>query len=278
MEWRSFHKNDELIGCLRAQHVRPHHIVWVQHLDTTALVETPERVHFRYRLAGPGPRAVAWFIDVVIRVVLVGVVIAFVSLLSIIPTLAGAGMGLLLLWLFFLDWGYGAAFEIGLQGRTPGKMAMGLRVVRADGSPGRVPDFVLRNMMRGVDFLPGIFGIGVAVMWWDPRMRRLGDLVGGTVVVREDRSQVLGTVAIDPPVSEEERRNMPGRVVLGRDETAIIETFLRRRRRLSDERAEELALLLGPALSERTGVQAPSWERVLTLAYARATGRDREAD
>ena len=38
---------------------------------------------------------------------------------------------------------------------------------------------------------------------------------------------------------------------------------------------EELAWLLGPALSERTGVSADSWERVLVLAYARATGKDR---
>ena len=41
---------------------------------------------------------------------------------------------------------------------------------------------------------------------------------------------------------------------------------------------EELAELFGPALSERTGVEAPTWELVLALAYARATGKERDGD
>ena len=55
----------------------------------------------------------------------------------------------------------------------------------------------------------------------------------------------------------------------------MIEEFIRRRPQLSRERAEELAELFGPALSERTGIEADTWERVLVLAYARATGKDR---
>ena len=69
---------------------------------------------------------------------------------------------------------------------------------------------------------------------------------------------------------------MPARVDMSRDEIALVEEFLRRRRTLSAERAEELARLYGPALAERTGVTAPTWERVLALAYARATGKDRD--
>ena len=68
---------------------------------------------------------------------------------------------------------------------------------------------------------------------------------------------------------------MPAGVSLAAEEVRVIEDFLWRRPRLSEGRAEELAALYGPALSERTGVQAPTWTRVLTLAYARATGRDR---
>jgi hypothetical protein len=68
---------------------------------------------------------------------------------------------------------------------------------------------------------------------------------------------------------------LPPRVELYRDEIEVIETFLRRRRQFSDERARELAQLFGPALARRTGVTAPTWERVLVLAYARATGKDR---
>ncbi len=247
-------------------------------LDTTAAVATPERVRFEYRLAGPGPRAVAWAVDSAIRAAILLALAVGVLVLSSAPALGGAGTGVLLVGLFLLEWWYGAIFETLLQGRTPGKWLVGIRVVRADGAPGRVSDFVLRNLLRGVDFLPGMYGIGVATMGLDDRMRRVGDLVAGTVVVREDRSAVLGPVAIDPPVSEEERRALPAAVALDREEIAVIEGLLRRRRSLSDQRVEELAALLGPVVAERTGIEAPTWERVLTLAYARATGRDREVN
>ena len=112
----------------------------------------------------------------------------------------------------------------------------------------------------------------------DPKLRRIGDLVAGTVVVAEDRSSVLGGVRIQPPVSEQERQALPPGVVLSNEELQVIEAFLRRRPQLSDDRAEELARLFGPVLAQRSGIDAPTHERVLTLAYARVTGRDRPAD
>lgn len=245
-------------------------------LDTTAAVDTPERVRFRYRLAGPGQRGVAWLIDAAIRMVVLLTLGVVVALLGAVPALGGYGAGLFLLVAFLLEWFYGVAFETLLAGRTPGKLLLGLRVVRGDGAPATFPDFLLRNLLRGVDFLPVAFGIGAVVMLMDRRMRRIGDLVAGTVVVNEEKTQVLGRVVIDPPVTEEERLALPARVELDREELALIEAFLRRRRSLGTERAEELAWLFGPALSERTGVEAPRWERVLALAYARATGLDRD--
>ncbi|TNE85770.1 MAG: RDD family protein [Deltaproteobacteria bacterium] len=244
-------------------------------LDTTAAVVTPERVQFRYRLAGPGRRAIAWTIDAAIRLVVVMFVGVIVALLAAIPGLDGIGTGALLVVLFVLEWVYGVFFETILGGRTPGKFLLALRVVREDGAPARFPDFLLRNLLRAVDYLPGFFAIGLASMFLDRRLRRVGDLVGGTVVVVEERDRVRDRAQIDPPVSEEERQALPAGVHLSREELSVLESFVRRRSRLSPERAEELAWLYGPALSERTGVTAPTWERVLVLAYARATGRDR---
>ena len=60
-------------------------------LDTTAAVMTPERVRFRYRLAGPGRRAIAWTIDAILRLLFVLFVAVIVTLLSIIPGLSGVG-------------------------------------------------------------------------------------------------------------------------------------------------------------------------------------------
>lgn len=251
-------------------------------------METPERVRFRLQLAGPGRRALAWALDAVLRVaVMVVIIVVMLPFFALSDLTSGTGIGVYLLLLFVVEWLYGAIFESVLGGRTPGKMALSLRVVRVDGSPARIPDILLRNLVRGVDYLPvwapfgsdtlslPLFGVGVFTMFLDPKLRRIGDLVGGTVVVVEDRQGVRDDVAIEPPVTEDERQRLPVQVSLSAEELRILEAFIRRRGRLSPERTEELAQLYGPALSERTGIEADSWERVLVLAYARATGRDR---
>ena len=220
-------------------------------------------------------------------VVMVGLLALSAPFIALDETLAGASMGVILVVLFVLEWFYGVIFEVALQGRTPGKMAMKLRVVRVDGSPVRVPDVVLRNLVRAVDYLPVLaplggglvavptFGIAIGAMLVDRKLRRIGDMVGGTVVIVDISERMHAGAVIDPPVTEEERQQLPAQVSLSRDELQVLEAFVRRRKKLSAERAEELAELFGPALSERTGVHAGSWERVLVLAYARATGKDR---
>ncbi|MEQ1564593.1 MAG: RDD family protein [Myxococcota bacterium] len=238
-------------------------------------MSTPERVWFRYRIAGPAQRSAAYVIDLVVQLAIVGAILTLSLLVGLLPGLTGVSMGGLLLGMFAVTWLYGIVFETALGGRTPGKLAMELRVVRVDGSPVRFWDVVLRNLVRSADFLPIAFGVGVVVMMFDPRFRRLGDLVGGTVVVAENKSAVLEAVRIAPPVTEAERQSLPARVELRPQEVEVIEAFLRRRRGLSDERRAELVQEFGEQLSRRTGVVAESWERVITLAYARATGKDR---
>jgi uncharacterized RDD family membrane protein YckC len=248
--------------------------VCVQLLDTTATVATPERVQFRYRIAGPAQRAAAWVLDVMLRAVIIAVLAMLVALVSTLPGVGGVSSGLMMLAMFVLDWFYGVFFEAFFSGQTPGKRALQLRVVREDGSPAQLSDVLLRNLLRAADFMPMLFGLGVVVMFIDPKLRRIGDLVGGTVVVSEDPAVVLQQVRIEPPVSEEERQGLPAGVELSPEELATLEAFMRRRSKFSAERAEELAWLFGPALSARTGIEAPTWERVLVLAYARATGKD----
>ena len=257
-------------------------------LDTMAEVETPERVRFRYQLAGPGRRALAWLVDTVLRALVFATVVAVVSLFSAAGSfLIEASAGVILVSLFALEWLYGVVFETLLDGRTPGKAALQLRVVRGDGAPVRFADVVLRNLLRAVDYFPifsplGVdslayptFAIAIVVMTLDPRLRRIGDLVAGTVVVVDVHERLRGMAEIDPPVSDRERQELPAAVSLSADELRVLEEYVRRRPSLSAQRSEELAEQIGPMLSERTGVRADSWDRVLVLAYARATGKDR---
>jgi uncharacterized RDD family membrane protein YckC len=243
-------------------------------IDTTSTVTTPERVSFRYRVAGPAQRGTAWLIDLTIQIGLVMVALIGVGLTSLVVD-EGVGTGAAFFSMFVVQWLYGVFFETLFGGQTPGKRALDLRVVRLDGAPARFQEILLRNLVRAADFLPFAFAIGIGVMAFDERFRRLGDLVAGTVVITELRGRIPEPIVLSPPVSEAERQALPARVDLHPDEVEVIEQFLRRRRLLSAERAEELAEQFAPALSGRTGIVAPSAERVLVLAYARATGRDR---
>jgi uncharacterized RDD family membrane protein YckC len=206
---------------------------------------------------------------------LLAIIAAIAALIAILPGFAGVSMMMVFIVIFLVTWFYGVFFEYFFAGRTPGKMIFSLRVVRVDGGPAAFPDYVLRNFLWAVDFLPVFFAIGLTAMFIDRRMRRIGDMVAGTVVVSEEKTRVLGGISIQPPVSEEERQSLPARIDLNNEELAVIEELLRRRPKLSAERVEELATILAPQICERTGLKADTWERALTLAYARNTGKDR---
>lgn len=243
-------------------------------VDTVVAFETPERVVFRHAVAGPAARSVAWAVDAVIQVSALAVVAAFGALLGIGFGALGAGVavGLGLIALFLAQWLYGAFFEWWAGGRTPGKALLGLRVVRADGGPIDGRQALLRNLMRGADALPFAYGVGVVVMAVDPRQRRLGDLVADTMVVRTARSRLASEHGIVPPVTEAEWASLPPRVVLTREERQVIVGMQQRAAVLGEARLDELAGVLAPGVTARTGVVGAGPWRTLQLALARSRG------
>jgi uncharacterized RDD family membrane protein YckC len=146
-------------------------------LDTTRRVATPEGIELTLHLAGPVPRAMAWAIDLAIRLAIV-MGVGMVAL-----QFGQAGVGVMLLAAFFVEWLLPAWFEAVWRGQTPGKRAMGLTVLNDDGTPVRWPAALTRNLLRAVDFLPFFYGIGLLAMLTSRDFKRLGDLAAGTVVV-----------------------------------------------------------------------------------------------
>ena len=145
-------------------------------LDTCREVITPEGVPLQLPAAGPVPRALAWLLDLGIRTA----VLAAMSLL-LIP-MGGLGQGLYLALMFLMFWAYPIVFEV-WHGRTPGKRALGLRVVARDGAPLGWMPAIVRNLLRTVDMLPFGYALGLVTCLCDRHGRRLGDLVAGTLVV-----------------------------------------------------------------------------------------------
>jgi hypothetical protein len=185
--------------------------------------------------------------------------------------LAGLGVGLLLILFFVIEWGYFVLCELVMRGQSVGKRALGLRVVRSDGLPIGFGDSVLRNLLRGADFLPGLYGLAVLTMALDPKFRRLGDLAAGTLVVSERADEALPPIFLNPPAADDELRALPARVALNADELEAVELFLRRREHLNALRAEELADLVAPVFAKRMRLRYRDPVRFLALLYQRAT-------
>src|SRR6266581_1095419 len=92
----------------------------------------------------------------------------------------------LILTVFLLFWGYFLLFEAFNDGRTPGKRLMGIRVVMDTGHPLTFTAAAVRNLVRIVDMQPLFtYQVGLGFVLFHPQNKRLGDIVAGTVVVRD---------------------------------------------------------------------------------------------
>lgn len=161
---------------------------------------TGEAVALEIRPAAVPSRLIAGLIDGVIQLVLfflVGIVVGAVSANS--SDAAAGALSIVLVLLVFV--GYPVAFESLLRGRTPGKMALGLRVVRDDGGPTGFRHAFVRGLVGTLVERPGLtFFMGsIFTMLLNERSKRLGDLLAGTVVVQERIAVRGGQVALMPP-------------------------------------------------------------------------------
>ncbi|APR85857.1 INTEGRAL MEMBRANE PROTEIN (Rhomboid family) [Minicystis rosea] len=240
-------------------------------IDTTTEIETPEHVRFRYQVAGPAMRALAWLIDALARAA-IAFVIGIVAVIAGLSTdsIEQASSGVVFVVMFLLEWWYYVFFETLWSGRTPGKRALSLRVVTEGGHPLTFVSSVLRNFLRAADFLPFLYAIGLVVMGRDRRFRRLGDLAAGTIVIAEERHTVAAPLRLDPPPTAAELGRIPQRVPLTGEELSAVELFLRRHGRLSPARENELAEMVAPVFARRLGVRYKDASRFLGLLYHRA--------
>ena len=155
--------------------------------DDRISIPTPEGVELELVLAGVGSRLVATLVDYLIKT---AVLLALVFITGAVGGDGGGGFAaaVLIVATFLVFFGYDVAFETLAAGRTPGKRAAGLRVVRLGGEPVGFVASAVRNLLRLVDSLPGIYAVGAACILFSRRNQRLGDLAAGTLVVRERRA------------------------------------------------------------------------------------------
>ncbi|HJZ48845.1 MAG TPA: RDD family protein [Roseiflexaceae bacterium] len=244
-------------------------------MDDRYTIDTPENIEFAYDIAGIGSRFLAAIVDTLLIGIAEAIIILVVGLTSSAIGLRAAGglltaLGALLA--FAILWGYYIAFELLWNGQSPGKRVIGLRVVREGGRPISFAGSAIRNLVRIVDFLPALYGIGVLVMFVDRRSRRLGDLAAGTLVVKERRGVTLesltaAAVAPAPPLAPGEtlpQPTLPNIGLLNDDDYNLIQEFLGRRNELGRDARARLGIQLAGGIQARLGLpQGGDAERFL---------------
>src|SRR5215472_11405631 len=231
-------------------------------LDDELIVETPERVELHFILASVGNRFLAAALDHIIQVVL---------LVAIILSFAGiegwSYFSSLGVWAAFtIYWGYFVFFETLWSGQTPGKRAMKLRVIREDGRPVRFFEVFVRNLLRVfVDFMPlPSYAIGVVSIVFSSQSKRIGDVVAGTVVIKERSSEAPSLEEITRVFEAESARAAAAGPAIKTDvgllepgEVRAVQAFLRRRFELSPSSRASLAIRIAGPLAGRLGIVDP---------------------
>lgn len=164
-------------------------------MKRTLAVTTPENVTFHFELAGPGTRAAAWVLDLLVMATMITTVAIVVSLAG--AALAALANVIMLVVSFLVLWWYGTLFEWAWRGQSLGKRVLGLRVLQQNGLRITFAQAVIRNLVRVLDMLPFSYLVGGASLLIDARARRLGDLAAGTIVIQE-RTLPAPSVIVPP--------------------------------------------------------------------------------
>jgi uncharacterized RDD family membrane protein YckC len=266
-------------------------------LGPVEILDTPERVRLDLEIAGPMSRAFAFSIDysLILVLMMAGLLLLVSGSQQLIDwfsqfTLAQdllervadwldlssedqgnallRGLALTIgIWLMldlFVTTTYFLIFETLFRGRTPGKRLTHLRVVSEDGRMLDWRQSLLRNLLRMVDSLPAGYLVGVVAMLISPRLQRLGDLVAGTIVIREREdflsdvmADVMADVVIAPDVEAAFRFTGEELNLIGEVERRLIRRTLRRAESLSDRAAGPILDRATQAISRRIGRADP---------------------
>jgi uncharacterized RDD family membrane protein YckC len=230
-------------------------------IDDQYDLRTPEQIDLQYDLAGLGSRFLALTVDLLIQFVISAALVAVFALGGVLAsasfrdvfgrgsgTFLTVGVALAVLFTFMVTWGYFLLFEVIWSGQTPGKRVAGIRVLTVRGEPITLIHALVRNLLRLVDMMPTSYMIGTIAILATRRGQRLGDLAAGTIVVRERRAELPGTLPpLDPALA------LPPQLVraFSAEDVRLARDFLLRAPSLPPSRRAELARQVASTLRAR---------------------------
>ncbi|HVN11935.1 MAG TPA: RDD family protein [Kineosporiaceae bacterium] len=160
-------------------------------------VVTGEAVALELRPASFATRALAQTVDLLVMAafgLVVGVALAQLPGLD-----EAASQAVALVAVVGVIVGLPVTVETLTRGRSLGKVAAGLRVVRDDGGPVRFRHALVRGLLAVVEILATLGSIALITSLLNSRGKRLGDLLAGTFVLRERGGSALAPLPPMPP-------------------------------------------------------------------------------
>ncbi len=232
-------------------------------------IETPENVILDYEVAGIGSRVLAAFLDILVLLAWILGVSVFLQLVDLTDFFGSWLEAIYLLVAMLAYWGYFTFFEALRFGQTPGKRRLGIRVVRDTGHPITFGAAGARGLLRGIDLFPPLLLVDALLIALHPRAKRLGDLVAGTIVVRDQPVEASMPVMPLPP---EEATGAPE---LDEDEFRVLRQYVERASGFTPELRARFAARLAERFASRFPARAVAPAAFLTHLYQLEFGRRR---
>jgi uncharacterized RDD family membrane protein YckC len=213
-------------------------------------LETPESVELEFNLAGIGNRAYALSLDylvlgclIVIVLVIWAFLYAYILSISNFAWFEKLGLWLFaiqMLIIFFIYTGYFVVFETLWQGQTPGKRWVNIRVITDDGRIINITHALLRALLRPVD---EFLFIGSFLIIFTKKEKRLGDLVAGTVVIREGQKTTKDKLKLSPEASSLATtiKDAGDTSLLLPEDFAVVREYLQRRQNMTPEARDNIS-------------------------------------
>jgi len=247
--------------------------------EAVQVVHSAEQVALHFPIAGPGSRVLAYSIDYIailaMQITAVALLLLSTPLLqqlveALRPVLEDVQKGkspdlssgpillvvaVVVLLQLLAEWTYFLVCEAVSGGASPGKRALGLRVIGDDGLPLSRRASVVRNLLRAVDMLPGSYLIGLVALVVSVRGQRLGDMAAGTLVVRFDIAAPVLPLADRPARGVAHSFSRAQLARLDALERTLLRQTLRRFDDLGERQGREVLVRSATALCARMQVE-----------------------
>lgn len=235
--------------------------------DESGIV-TPEAIVLEFADAGLGSRTLGFVIDLVVRGMILWAMLTVVALVGpllsetvlAVVSIVGAFVALLV---------YPVVCETLWNGRTVGKMILGLRAVTVEGAPVRFRHAVIRSSLGLVDFWITVGSAAILCALATRQSQRLGDLAAGTIVVRERQAGAQAQPIVFEPAAGWEpyvaALDVSG---LDDDHYVIVRSFLLRVHELREPVRAERGAEVAAWVAERLGVEVPAQHHPETFLVA----------